>query len=38
MIALTLFIKTLVDQGEWSVYVVPNKICKIKSLILVLCH
>jgi hypothetical protein len=30
--------KTLVDQGEWSNYLVPNKICKIIMLILVLYH
>jgi hypothetical protein len=28
MIALIWFIKTLVDKGEWSIYLVPNKICK----------
>jgi hypothetical protein len=36
MIALIWFIKTYVDQGEWSIYLVPNKICKINLLILVL--
>jgi hypothetical protein len=38
MIALIWFIKAFVDQGEWSVYLVPNKICKIILLFSVLYH
>jgi hypothetical protein len=30
--------KPFVNQGEWSIYLVLNKICKINLLILVLCH
>jgi hypothetical protein len=30
--------KTLVDQGKWLIYLVPDKICKINLLILVLYH
>jgi hypothetical protein len=38
MIALIWFIKNIVGQGEWSMYLVPNKIRKINLLILFLTH
>jgi hypothetical protein len=30
--------KTYFDQGEWSMYLVPDKLCKFNFLILVLYH
>jgi hypothetical protein len=38
MIALYGSWKTFDDQGKWSIYIDPNKICKINLLILVSSH